>query len=93
METIVVKKIVETSVYTDLNGKPSIYPRTIMTETEFNITGETLDNCFAVYFKEYSNRYKYCNDIHFVLDAPTQMKFSKWISNVNNYVRNGGDMW
>lgn len=93
METIVVKQIDEKQVWKDENGKHSIYPRTVKTTTEFTITGNTLDDCFATYFKEYSNRYKYCNDIHFVLDAVTQMKFAKWISNVNNYARNGGDMW
>jgi|WetSurSiteA1Bulk_404760.scaffolds.fasta_scaffold19090_3 hypothetical protein len=93
METIKVKKIEEKDSWTNLDGSFCPFPRIIKTVSEFEISGESIDDCLAVYFKEYSNRYKYCNDTHFVLDELTQIKFHKWISNVNNYMHNGGDMW
>lgn len=60
---------------------------------EFSIEESTRDLCFATFFKEYDNRYKYCNDVHFSLGEEDKKAFGIWISNISNYANNGGDMW
>lgn len=52
------------------------------------------DSLLALYFREYRNRYKYCNNVsHDLEDVSLQEKYKVWISNVANYAANGGDMW
>lgn len=64
------------------------------TITEIPIEAETENKLFAVFFREYENRYKYCNDLHFSIKEPDKHQaYVKWISDVHNYANNGGDMW
>lgn len=63
-------------------------------DTTFFVTAETQDKLLATFFREYDNRYKYCNDIsHSFEDKTMQDLYRTWISDVNNYANNGGDMW
>jgi hypothetical protein len=49
---------------------------------------------FALFFREYDNRYKYCNSIGYTLADPALREcYTAWRSNINNYADNGGDMW
>lgn len=62
--------------------------------TYHDITGDTWEDVFQTYFKEYVNRYKYCNDISFsIINPDIDQKYRKWISDINNYAKSGGDMW
>ena len=58
------------------------------------IEAENRDKLFALFFREYANRYKYCNDTHYEFtDANMLDGYHEWFSDVNNYADNGGDMW
>lgn len=58
------------------------------------IEAESRDKIFALFFREYDNRYKYCNDINYSFtDANMRDGYREWFSDVNNYADNGGDMW
>ena len=58
------------------------------------IEAENEDALMALYFREYKNRYKYCNSIGFSFEDPElQKRFVTWIKDVRNYMNNGGDMW
>ncbi len=58
------------------------------------IEADDEDALMALYFREYSNRYKYCNSINFAFeDRALQARFVEWIKDVRNYMNNGGDMW
>lgn len=60
----------------------------------FEIDKPTEDEAFAHYFREYVNRFKYCNDIHFsIVDKKQAEAYHTWINDVKNYIANGGDMW
>jgi hypothetical protein len=49
---------------------------------------------FALFFREYANRYKYCNNISYSLFDPSlREEYAEWLSDINNYADNGGDMW
>lgn len=62
--------------------------------TRIELTAASEDELFAKYFREYDNRLKYCNDIQVQIVEPDMLqKFRVWISNVNNYANNGGDMY
>ena len=51
-------------------------------------------NLFALFFREYDNRYKYCNSIRYTLDDLALSEgYTAWRSDINNYADNGGDMW
>jgi hypothetical protein len=48
---------------------------------------------FALFFREYANRYKYCNSISYKLFDPSlREEYAEWLSDINNYADNGGDM-
>lgn len=48
---------------------------------------------FALFFREYANRYKYCNHISYKFDAAAlREEYADWLSDINNYADNGGDM-
>jgi hypothetical protein len=52
------------------------------------------DSLFALFFREYANRYKYCNSVSYALDdAEMREGYRVWFSDVRNYADNGGDMW
>lgn len=52
------------------------------------------DALFALFFREYANRYKYCNSISYTLDDPAMLQsYQVWFSDIRNYADNGGDMW
>lgn len=60
----------------------------------FEIDEPTADEAFARYFRECENRFRYCNDIHHIIvDDAKEAAYREWISDVNNYANNGGDMW
>tara|TARA_R110000744_G_scaffold110527_3_gene208467 strand:- start:261 stop:629 length:369 start_codon:yes stop_codon:yes gene_type:complete len=62
--------------------------------TEIEIEGTTPDEAYAKYFREYKNRNKYNNSVKFTFHDPDQAKaYGEWISDINNYANNGGDMW
>jgi len=48
---------------------------------------------FALFFREYANRYKYCNSVSYKLADPDLHEgYADWLSDINNYADNGGDM-
>ena len=48
---------------------------------------------FALFFREYANRYKYCNSVSYKFDAAAlREEYADWLSDINNYADNGGDM-
>jgi len=60
---------------------------------KFDISEPTLEEAFDNYFKNYVNRYKYCS-VNYVLNDPeTKAAYDVWFSDINNYAKNGGDMW
>ena len=66
----------------------------IINEIRFSIEGENIDECLATFFREYENKYKYCNDVQFYLPIGSDKKdYSNWISDIKNYAKNGGDLW
>ena len=67
----------------------------VITEVDrFDIEANTEDELFAVFFREYENRHKYINHLSFRLaDKQLAARYNTWISDVNNYANNGGDMW
>jgi hypothetical protein len=49
---------------------------------------------FALFFREYANRYKYCNSVSYRLFDPSlREEYAEWLSDIRNYADNGGDMW
>lgn len=63
-------------------------------KTSFVIREKTLDKCFAIFFRDYSNRYKYCNNINYrIVSNKKSFLYKKWISDISNYLNNGGDPW
>ena len=49
---------------------------------------------FALFFREYHNRYKYRNSVSYKFDAAAlREEYADWLSDINNYADNGGDMW
>ena len=49
---------------------------------------------FALFFSDYVNRHKYCNSVSYKLaDYALREEYAEWISNIDNYADNGGDMW
>ena len=59
-------------------------------------TIEAGDNAklFGLFFREYDNRYKYCDSINYVLADPSMREgYREWFSDIGNYADNGGDMW
>ena len=52
------------------------------------------DGLYSLFFREYHNRYKYCNDTNYVLADPSMRRgYLDWFSDIRNYADNGGDMW
>jgi hypothetical protein len=48
----------------------------------------------ALFFREYDNRYKYCNTLSYAFEDPAmRAKYVAWMSDISNYMNNGGDMW
>jgi hypothetical protein len=63
-------------------------------EERQTIQAEDRDALFALFFREYHNRYKYCNSISYTLDDPAMHQgYQAWFSDIRNYADNGGDMW
>jgi len=61
-------------------------------EVEIEADGE--DQLMALFFREYDNRYKYCNTLSFAFQDPDlRSRYVAWISDIANYARHGGDMW
>ena len=61
---------------------------------EQNIEAPNKDDLFSLFFREFDNRFKYCNDLSFAIkDETTRKEYRTWISKVENYANNGGDMW
>ena len=58
-----------------------------------DIMAETKEELFALFFREYDNRYKYCDDIFYQLsDQQLRNEYRLWISDIRNYANNGGNM-
>lgn len=52
----------------------------------------TQGECFAELFR-LNNSLKYCNGHHYnLINEPDKTAYSNWFS-VENYYKNGGDMW
>lgn len=63
-------------------------------DTTETIIENSMNDVLATFFREYDNRYKYCNSIsHSFTDKVVQDLYRDWISDVKNYADNGGDMW
>ena len=74
------------------NRDPSTF--SIVSKERVEIEAVDEDSLLALYFREYQNRYKYCNNVsHDLEDVALQEKYKVWISDVRNYAANGGDMW
>ena len=64
------------------------------TVTDEKIEAATKDEMFALFFKDYDNRFKYCNDINYRFqDGGLSDEYNVWRSDVSNYAKAGGDMW
>lgn len=51
------------------------------------------NSLFALFFREYDNAYKYCNSVSYRLADPAlREEYADWLSDINNYADNGGDM-
>jgi hypothetical protein len=58
------------------------------------IKADDKDSLFALFFRDYDNRYKYHNSISYKLFDPSlREEYADWLSDINNYADNGGDMW
>jgi len=58
------------------------------------IKADDKDSLFAMFFREYDNKYKYCNSVSYNLFDPSlREEYADWLSDINNYADNGGDMW
>jgi hypothetical protein len=63
-------------------------------DVEETIEAPTKDDLFGLFFREFDNRFKYCNDLAYSFKGETNKKeYRTWISDINNYAANGGDMW
>ncbi len=52
------------------------------------------DGLYSLFFREYHNRYKYCNNTSYVLADPSMQRgYLDWFMDIRNYADNGGDMW
>jgi hypothetical protein len=51
------------------------------------------DSLFALFFREYGNRYKYTSISYVFADPSMCQEYHVWLSDVRNYANNGGDMW
>ena len=50
------------------------------------IMADTKEDLFALFFREYDNRYKYCNDIFYQLsNQQLRSEYCLWISDISNY--------
>jgi hypothetical protein len=57
------------------------------------IEADTADDLYAIAFRQFFNRTKYCNGTRiWFQDASHNAPYGEWISDVNNYSNNGGDM-
>jgi len=62
--------------------------------SEHTIEAETVDDVYAIAFRQFFNRTKYCNGTRISFqDARHNAPYKAWVSDVNNYANNGGDMW
>ena len=62
--------------------------------SEHMIEAETSDDLYAIAFREFFNRTKYCNGTKiFFQDESHNAPYLAWVTDVNNYANNGGDMW
>lgn len=62
--------------------------------SEHLIEADTPDGIYAIAFREFFNRYKYCNGTRIRFRDPIHAaSYEAWISDVRNYANNGGDMW
>lgn len=62
--------------------------------THFVINERTKKKAFGSYFREYENRYKYCNNVRFfIANNRLAEEYRAWISDIQNYANYGGDTW
>ena len=63
-------------------------------DTTENISADSQDELFAMFFREYDNAYKYCYDISYCFsDQEMREQYHVWFKDIRNYANNGGDMW
>jgi len=61
---------------------------------EFSINAENKEALFSMYFREFVNRHKYINEWSYsIKNRFLAHDYNIWISDINNYANNGGDMW
>lgn len=64
------------------------------TVTRIKLAESSEDALFGHYFRDYANRYKYANSVQLQIEEPDMdSRYRVWIKDVNNYAKNGGDMW
>lgn len=67
-------------------------PASVTTEN-FVIDAPTINEAYATFFREFENRYRYCNNTRFTLRCEAhQSAYRDWISNIDNYMSAGGRM-
>jgi hypothetical protein len=58
----------------------------------FTIEADTYDECLTKFFK-LNNQLTYCNGYSYsLIEEKDKQAYSKWFS-IENYAKNGGDMW
>lgn len=62
-------------------------------ETEIIIEEDFKNEAFIDYFRNYHNRYRYCNSVRFeIIGDDVKKDYKEWLSNPHNYANNGGSM-
>lgn len=58
------------------------------------LVADTEDALFGKHFRDHVNCYKYINSVSHRIEEPDmETRYRAWIKDVNNYAKNGGDMW
>ena len=62
--------------------------------TEHIVEAATAAEVWAICFRQYFNKERYANSTYTRFkDAHHRAAYNEWISDINNYATNGGDMW
>jgi len=70
---------------------PNVGPSKV---TKHIVEAPTADQVWAICFRQYFNKERYANSTYTRFENPEHREpYREWISDVNNYANNGGDMW
>jgi len=74
-------------------GDDGLWHITPLPDQDETIQADDKDSLFALFFRKYDNAYKYCNSVSYALACPSMRQgYLVWLSDINNYADNGGDM-